>query len=59
MSRIARRNACFVVSLVSFSSDGATLASGADDGTVRIWDAATGRQLQALRASSLPVFART
>ena len=32
------------------------LASGADDGVVRLWDAATGQQLQAFQAASLPVF---
>ena len=34
------------VSAVSFSPDGKTLASGSGDKTVRIWDLATGKELQ-------------
>jgi WD40 repeat protein/DNA-binding SARP family transcriptional activator len=34
---------------VSFSSDGARVATAGADGTARIWDAKTGRQLQLLR----------
>ena len=33
---------------VAFSPDGKLLASGSDDNTVRIWDMATGQELQIL-----------
>jgi WD40 repeat protein len=34
---------------VCFSKDGKTLASGAEDGTIRLWDPATGRERAVLR----------
>ncbi len=37
-----------VVRSVAYVPDGATLAAGGDDDTVRIWDADTGQQLQQL-----------
>ena len=38
------------VNAVSFSPDGKTLASGSGDNTVRVWDLATGKELQRLVA---------
>jgi WD40 repeat protein len=37
------------VMAVAFSPDGTTLASGSDDGTVRVWDVSTGKELNMLR----------
>ena len=39
-----------VVRTVSFSQDGNTLASGADDDTILLWDVNTGRQKAAFKA---------
>jgi WD40 repeat protein len=41
---------------VAFSPDGATIASGSNDGLVRIWEAATGRQLRQLKGHSNSVW---
>ena len=44
------------VDSVAFGSDGRTLASGSADGTARVWDVATRKQLGSpLTASTLPV----
>ena len=42
------------VNSVAFSGDGAKVLSGSYDGSVILWDAATGRDLQILRTGPLP-----
>ena len=45
------------MSAVAIAPDGTWLASGGDDGTVRIWDPATGQQRAALTGHTGPVTA--
>jgi WD40 repeat protein len=43
------------VNTVTFSEDGDMLASGSQDGTVRLWDPTTGQCLQTLEAHNSPI----
>ena len=45
------------VNAIAFSQDGQLLASASDDGTVRLWDPATGEHKQTLQGHSGPVSA--
>ncbi|KAK3305090.1 uncharacterized protein B0T15DRAFT_188479 [Chaetomium strumarium] len=47
----------YAVNAVAFSPDGKTLASGSDDNTIRLWDAATGTHQQTLKGHSDSVIA--
>ncbi len=40
---------------IAYSSDGARLISASDDGSAKIWDAATGRELVTLSANTGPM----
>jgi WD40 repeat protein/tRNA A-37 threonylcarbamoyl transferase component Bud32 len=44
------------VSTVAYSPDGQCLASASLDGTVKVWDAATGKELHTLRGPGGPVY---
>lgn len=43
------------INLLSWSRDGRTIASPSDDGTVRLWDAETGKLLRTLTGHTKPV----
>ena len=44
------------INRIAFSSDGAQLAATSPNGTIRIWDASTGRTLRVLRAHMRAVY---
>ena len=44
------------VNSVAFSSDGNVIASGSEDGMIRLWDTNTGTHIRTLKAHTNPVF---
>jgi WD40 repeat protein len=45
------------VNAIAYAPDGKTLASGGDDQVVRLWDAATGREVRQFRGHTYPILA--
>ncbi|HKB36427.1 MAG TPA: serine/threonine-protein kinase, partial [Gemmataceae bacterium] len=54
-SRIIRLKAELPTLAIAFSPDGKRLASGGNDGTVHLWDVATGKELRKLARHLMPV----
>jgi WD40 repeat protein len=50
-----RREPADAVYALSYSPDGKAVASGSDDGTIRLWEAATGQEIRRFQADVGPV----